>query len=543
MKTFLPTVWILPFSAALLAAGMLAASDPRVAGLWVNTARLAVAATAIATPLGTFLAVAIVKTNLPGRRLAIGLVAAMLFVPLYVQAAAWDAGFGMQGWYTLAMTPPLASQPLLAGWRAAVWVHTMAAVPWVVLIVGAGLRAVEPELEEDAALDASAGRVLWRVSLCRSAGAVCVAAIWVAIVCVAEITITDVFQVRTFAEEIYTQTALGAFDPFSAGAGTAALEPIRVTASGLWLGLVFSLLLAVAAMVAARSVWSHVIDPAARRPWIARFRRGRLPIAVATWLCLTVLAGVPLVNLVQKAGVLVTVTDAGRVRSWSAFKAAHLVATAPADHRREMWQTTVIGTAAATAAVVLGTCLAWSLRGTRRTPWLRLIALGLCLTVPGPLLGIGLIRVLNQSPESPLAFIAPLYDSRFAPWLVQTLRAIPIATLVLWPAVVSVPQATLDSAASEGAGRWRRLLLVALPQRPGALAAAWLLALAVAVSELAATILVCPPGIETISVKILRMLHYGADDRLASICLVLIGAVAGLTLIAAVLLRRSIDSR
>ncbi len=59
---------------------------------------------------------------------------------------------------TLATNPHLVHQPWLAGWRAAVWVHTLAAVPWVVLMVGAGLLAVEAELEEDAATCAPAHR-------------------------------------------------------------------------------------------------------------------------------------------------------------------------------------------------------------------------------------------------------------------------------------------------------------------------------------------------------------------------------------------------
>jgi iron(III) transport system permease protein len=538
VQRFLSNFWVPLFGAALLAALAIPATDPRVAGLLANTGLLALAAAAIAVPLGALLAVAIAKTNLAGRRLAMGLLAAMLFVPLYIHAAAWDAGFGMQGWYTLRTNPQLIREPLLVGWRAAIWIHAMAGVPWVALIVAAGLRAVEPELEEDAALDASAMRVLWQVSLRRAIPAVIVAALWVTITCAAEISVTDLYQVRTFAEEIYTQSALGTLGPPPVGLATTVTEPIHITAAGMWLGLACSLLLAVAATGAARTFSPNVFEPPARPPWIARLRRGRIPVAIATWACLGLLVGLPLANLVTKAGIDVTVTDSARTRSWSAAKATGLVVAAPVDHHRELGQSAKIGAAAATAAVVLGTGLAWSLRGTRRVPWLRLVGIGLCLTVPGPLLGVGLIRLLNQPPDSPLAWLAPLYDSLFAPWLAQTVRALPIATLLLWPALSAVPQATLDSAASEGAGRWRRLLLVALPQCRGAMAAAWLIALAVAVGELAATVLVIPPGTTTIAVRIFSLLHYGVEDRVASLCLVMIGAVAVATLGALGLARR-----
>ena len=125
--------------------------DPRVGRLWLNSAELALAACLVAVPVGTLLAVAIFKTDVPGCNVATLLLVGMLFVPLYLVTGAWDAGFGIQGWHTLATNPHLATQPWLAGWRAAVWVHALAAVPWVVLIVGSGLRAVEAEIEEDAA--------------------------------------------------------------------------------------------------------------------------------------------------------------------------------------------------------------------------------------------------------------------------------------------------------------------------------------------------------------------------------------------------------
>ena len=50
----------------------------------------------------------------------------------------------------------------------AAFVHAMAALPWVVLIVAVGLTAVEPELEESALLDHGRGRVLLRVTLRRA---------------------------------------------------------------------------------------------------------------------------------------------------------------------------------------------------------------------------------------------------------------------------------------------------------------------------------------------------------------------------------------
>ncbi len=165
----------------------------------------------MSVPLGTFLAWLLVRTDLPGRRLGLAMLGLMLFVPLYLQAAAWQAGFGLQGWCTLAAPRPFAgfAPVLLEGWRGAIWVHSMAAVPWVVLIAGFGLAKVEPELEESAALDCTGWQVFRHVTLPAALPAVGVAALWVALSAAGEMTVTDLFAVRTYAEEVYTLLAVG----------------------------------------------------------------------------------------------------------------------------------------------------------------------------------------------------------------------------------------------------------------------------------------------------------------------------------------------
>ena len=149
-----------------------------------NTLLLTAATSAVSLPLGTALAWLLVRTDLPARRPVLLMVGLLPFVPLYLQAAAWQAGFGAQGWCTRSF----AETVWLAGWRGAIWIHAMAAVPWVVLIVGMGLRLVEAELEEQALLDGSPRQVFFRVTLRGALPAVGVAALWTAIVTAGEMT-------------------------------------------------------------------------------------------------------------------------------------------------------------------------------------------------------------------------------------------------------------------------------------------------------------------------------------------------------------------
>ena len=126
-----------------------------------------------------------------------------------------------------------------------------------------------------------------------------------------------------------------------------------------------------------------------------------------------------------------------------------------------------------------------------------------------------------------------------------TLRALPIVMILLWYALRSVPQKALDAAALDGAGRWRQLWWVALPQRKLAIAAAWLIGVVVAMGDLSASFLVLPPGVSPLSRRIFEEVHYGVPDRVAGITLVtmLMTSAIVLTALALITWVRRGDSR
>ena len=116
-------------------------------------------------------------------------------------------------------------RPILVGRFGAAVVHAMAALPWVVLVAGVGLCAVEPELEEAALLETGPWRALASVTLRRAIGAVAAAAMAVAVLTGGDMTVSDLLQVRTYAEEAYLQYVLWR-NP--ADAAVVALPPLIV---------------------------------------------------------------------------------------------------------------------------------------------------------------------------------------------------------------------------------------------------------------------------------------------------------------------------
>src|SRR5438477_6161216 len=168
----------------------------------INSAILAVGSVSIALPLGTLLAILLARFDVPGRRIAAAAVGVLLFLPLYVQLSAWDAALGKLGWFTLAHGS--LAHPLLAGMRGAIFVHGVAAIPWVTLLVGIGLLQVDPAQEEAALLIAPPRVVLWRITLPQALPFILAAAIWVVVSTTSEMTVTNIYLVNP-REWTYTE--------------------------------------------------------------------------------------------------------------------------------------------------------------------------------------------------------------------------------------------------------------------------------------------------------------------------------------------------
>ncbi|MFV1966911.1 MAG: ABC transporter permease [Pirellulaceae bacterium] len=507
-------------SCGLLTGVMLVFSrDARVAFLLRNTLVLGLGTNVVALPVGASLAFLLLRTDIPGRRAGIGALTAVLFLPLYLQAAAWDAAFGYQGWLSLTNTAFIT--PLFESWMdvikvdpRAIWIHGLAAVPWVVFLVGIGLRLVEPELEDAASLDASPWRVFQRVTLVRSIPAIAVAALWVFVMTAGEIAVTDLYQVRTYAEEVYINVPLLDSAPNREDV-VAGVEPdttVRIPSGTGWMGLLSLATLLVAAYLAPTDS-APTVQP--RKLFsMGRWRWAGCLLLVAAGI---VLVGLPLGNLTYKAGLVVEQTGQGWWRYWSVTKCLWTVGTSPLRFQEEFTWSVLIGSAAATAALALAGPFAWSARRNTVGALPALCIVAICLALPGPIIGLRIIRLLNQ-PDSEI--LIWLYDRTILPpVMAQVIRCLPITILVCWYAFRNLSEEVLEMATLDGAGAASRFLHVGIPQRLTALIAAWWIALAVSLGDLSASNLTLPPGVTTVPVRVFGLLHAGVDDQVAGICL------------------------
>ena len=478
----------------------------RPARLAMETTGLVLATEALALPAGVLLAIVLFRTDIWGRRLLLAVIALSAFVPMPLHAAAWLGALGNAGRMQF-----IGLQPILVGRFGAAVVHALAALPWVVLVAGAGLVAVEPELEESALLDLGPLRVLARITMRRALGAIAAAALAVAVLTAGDMTVTDLLQVRTYAEEAYVQFVLGRG---LADAAVVALPPLVVLGVGI--------------ILAARAL--SQLDPArlasassSARSW--RLGRWRIPAGVLLAALVGNAVAFPLYALIWRAGRVGGRATLGQPPVWSLSGLVGTLKPAAPGLLMPLGASLFWASLAATLAVALAFGMAWSSRRSRAWRWTMLGTLALALATPGPVAGRALMLAYIGLPE--------LYDSSAMIVLAQALRALPYVLLILWPFLRSFPQDDLDAAALDGYGPAGRMVRVVWPLSLRAVISSWMVALALGLGELPATRQVYPPGIEPMSVFLWGLLHTGVDSQLAGVALLMLMVLAAAGLAAA----------
>jgi len=178
-----------------------------------------------------------------------------------------------------------------------------------------------------------------------------------------------------------------------------------------------------------------------------------------------------------------------------------------------------LAAAAATLAVLLALLLSYLM--VRSTGWQSTalsIAVFIPFVVPSTSLGVGLIELWNR-PLVDMIYSSPLivvmgYLSRYLPFAVVTIHS----------GLKQIDQ-RLEEAASLAVGEWTRVMRqVVVPLLWPSILSGFFVVFVLSLGELGTTLLVIPPGRETIPIKIYNLMHYGADSSVAALCLIMTAA-------------------
>jgi iron(III) transport system permease protein len=157
--------------------------------LLVNTVQLLVVVTVLCAVIGTLAAWCVERTDLPGRGVWAALVVVPLAIPDFVVAFGWSS---LWTW--------------VSGFRGAVLVMTLAVYPLVYLPVSASLRGADPAQEEVArGMGVGRLRTFWSITLGQARGAILGGCLLVALVVLAEYGAFEVLGYQTFTTEIFAE--------------------------------------------------------------------------------------------------------------------------------------------------------------------------------------------------------------------------------------------------------------------------------------------------------------------------------------------------
>lgn len=441
--------------------------------LW-NTVRLTVVVTFLCAVIGTLAAWCVERTDLPGRRIWAVLVVVPFAIPDFVVSFGWAS---LTTW--------------IQGFKGAVVVMTLAVYPLVYLPVAASLRSADPGQEEVArSLGIGRVRTFFRVTLGQARGAILGGCVLVALLLLAEYGAFEILGYQTFTTEIFTEFQVSFNVP---------------TASALSLVLVIVSMVVLGGDVLARGKGQVVrTGPLAQRA-MRRHHLGRAKLPVlAGFVALVGLAlGVPIGSSVY----------------WMFEGGAH--ALGGVSILNAAWHTALYSGVAAALSTLAA--LPVALLAVRHAgPFGRLLERStfLVLAMPGLVIALALSYFSNR--------YAGGFEYQTAPLLILAYAILffPLALVGVRASVAYAPVNLEEVARSLGEGRLGVLRRVTLPLVGPGLAASFCLVFLAAVTELTATLILVPTGVQTLATQFWAYQQNLSYGQAAPFALVIIGIAA-----------------
>lgn len=155
------------------------------------------------------------------------------------------------------------------------------------------------------------------------------------------------------------------------------------------------------------------------------------------------------------------------------------------------------------------------------------------LAISATTLGIGLIKVWNR----PVADY--VYGSSLIIIIGYIARFMPFSEITIASGLKQISP-RLEEVASLITPKWKRIIQrIVIPLLRHSLITGFLIVFILSFGELGTTLLIIPPGRETIPIKIYNLMHYGADQMVAALCLILIAIILAFSGLFLVLYKKS----
>jgi iron(III) transport system permease protein len=464
-------------AARVTAADLAHMAGPRTLSLFGRTLGLGLATAGLALVAGAPFGWLVARTNVAGRALLRPLGVVPLLLPPLMLAITFSALSELRGAPATELVLGASTFPIVA------------------LFVAHAAERVDGRLV-DAALAAGGLRAVLRMELPLLLPAAASGACLAFVFAVNDFAVPDYVSAvgpkfNVYADEVFSRWQT---DHQAGGAVAAALPLVALT------------LLALAPALLLRRRAAPSIPGDFRPPAVHDLGRLRWPLTAACALLVLATAVTPIARLAYEAG--------GGPRGFALDTLRAAFSRALELARGNIASSLGFATAAALVCVPLGLVLGHALERARRGAWLAGVAI-LPFAVPGILLGIGTIVTWNRPAT------AALYDSGWMVVVLFTGRYAVLAVFAASAAVAAIDRRLEEAAELAGARPAERLARIVAPAVRPALFGAWAAVFVLSMRELDAAILV-PEANSVVMFRVYNAVHFGRDDFVAALCLLVI---------------------
>lgn len=481
-----------------------------------NTVIYSAGSTVLAAFLGSITAYLVVRTDAPFKRLTLLSALIPAFLPSILYAPGWifladpNAGiltsalktFMGTGWLDIFSMPGL------------IWIQGLHLAPLAFLMMYAAFRAMDPSLEESAAVcGASALRVFFKITLPLARPALISSLLIIALLALESFDVPVMIgvpaEIYVFTTQIYVLLSQMPFDLGAAGT------------LGVSLIILALILLLLSQLWKQRGASYETISGKGYRPSVVPLRRTRKYIGAA-------LVAYAIITFVAPLGSIVYVSflrlfePLARITAQSFTLNNYSKLVSDAGFLDALQNTVIVAVVSATAVMILSVVAGWFVVRTRAP--LRKLVDGLAFTpivLPGLVLGLALLVLYLRIPF-------PVYQTVFILMISLTTRFLPYGMRYVVNAMSQVGNDLEESAYVFGA-RWgttlRKILLPLV--LPGVLAG-WLYVLSLSFREFSTAILLVGPDSNVLSVFIFQQFEEGRLALLAATGVIMILVLSAL---------------
>lgn len=419
--------------------------------------------------IGSLLAYVLLRVQLIFRLPLFVLFTIPLFVPSYIHALSWSR---------LLMETGYAEDIVMT-----YWVLTASYYPVALLLASVGFLHWDQRFQEAAELCAAPVSVWRGVQWRFLRNYLLLAGFLIFFLVFSDFGVPDLFQVHVYSTEIFIQ--LSAY--LDTGAAILASLPPLIL-GGFLLTVVIRIL---------HRVQLGTSDGRKRSPHLKDMGLFQWPLFMLVILLLFVLVLLPLGNLIALAGSIGIIIKA-LMMAW-----------------QDILTSVAISILATLVALGLGVLVAYvvSRRLAPAGNGFRFLSL-LMLILPAALLALGYINVWNQG-----AMADVLYSTGIVLVIALGVRALPICTESMSIVWNHISPAQEHAAYLVGGSPFAAFITILLPQIKNALWVVGLLIFIFLFNELSMYVLLAPPGVSTLPLRIFSTVHYGPDNLVAAMCL------------------------